>query len=173
MAAPVVAAPASAPPALPEATNPFDPGASATAARTVALSTPEALMSASLGLINAPASAVKDKHVADTAVAAARESAKERRGREAREREARARDVRATNATLVAPATGIVRIAISPWGQVEVDGNASGVAPPLTELTLTEGRHQIVVRNGDFAPLVTSVNVTSGQTVSLRHKFGS
>jgi len=176
MAAPVVAAAASAPPALPEATNPFDPGASATAARTVALSTPEALMSASLGLINAPASAVKDKHVADTAAvaaAAARESAKERRGREARERETRARELRAANAAPVAPATGTVRIAISPWGQVEVDGNASGVAPPLTELTLSEGRHQIVVRNGDFAPLITSVNVTAGQSVSLRHKFGS
>ncbi len=156
------------------AANPFDPGASATAARTVALSTPEALMSASLGLINAPATAVKDKPAAEVAVAAAaRESAKERRGREARERETRARDARTANATLVAPATGTVRIAISPWGLVEVDGTASGAAPPLTELTLSEGRHQIVVRNGDFAPLVTSVNVTAGQPVSLRHKFGS
>ena len=154
------------------AANPFDPGASATAARTVALSTPEALMSASLGLINAPATAVKDKPAAEV-VAASRESAKERRGREAREREARARDARTANAALVAPATGTVRIAISPWGQVEVDGTASGAAPPLTELTLSEGRHQIVVRNGDFAPLVTSVNVTAGQPVSLRHKFGS
>ena len=172
-AAPVVAVAASAPTALPEAANPFDPGASATAARTVALSTPEALMSASLGLINAPASAVKDKPAAEAVVAAARESAKERRSREARERELRARELRAANAPPAAPATGTVRIAISPWGQVEVDGNASGVAPPLTELTLSEGSHQIVVRNGDFAPYVTSVNVTAGQTVSLRHKFGS
>ena len=173
---PVVAVSASTPTptASPEAANPFDSGASATAARTVALSTPEALMSASLGLINAPAAATKEKPPAETAAAAAaRESAKERRSREARERETRARDLRTANAALVAPATGTVRIAISPWGHVEVDGNASGVAPPLTELTLSEGRHQIVVRNGDFAPLVTSVNVTAGQSVSLRHKFGS
>ena len=66
-----------------------------------------------------------------------------------------------------------MKIAISPWGLVEVDGTASGAAPPITELALTEGRHQIVVRNGDFPPFTASVNVTAGQTVSLRHKFGS
>ena len=74
---------------------------------------------------------------------------------------------------LVAPATGTVRIAISPWGLVEVDGASSGAAPPITELTLAEGRHQIVIRNGDYPPYTASVNVTAGQTISLRHKFGS
>ena len=105
--------------------------------------------------------------------APARESARDRRTREAHEREARDRDARVAAAPPVAIATGTVRIAISPWGQVEVDGVASGAAPPLTELTLAEGRHQIVVRNGDFAPLVVSVNVLAGQATSLRHKFGS
>ena len=105
--------------------------------------------------------------------APARESARERRSRDARERETRDRDARLAAAMPVAVATGTVRIAISPWGQVEVDGVASGAAPPLTELSLAEGRHQIVVRNGDFAPLVVSVNVVAGQATSLRHKFGS
>ncbi len=104
---------------------------------------------------------------------AARESAKDRRAREAREREARDNEARAAAARLIAPPTGTVKMAISPWGLVEVDGAASGAAPPITELTLAEGRHQIVVRNGDFAPYTASVNVTAGQTVSLRHKFGS
>jgi serine/threonine-protein kinase len=104
----------------------------------------------------------------------ARESTKERRSREARERELRESEARITAAaSLVAPATGTVKIAISPWGLVEVDGTSSGAAPPITELTLAEGKHQIVVRNGDFAPYSTSVNVTAGQSVTLRHKFGS
>ncbi len=184
----------------------FDPGASATAARTAALSTPEAIMSSSLGLINAPGAASRPASVAVAAPAAVatatapaavaavaplvspvvspalppvaatappRESVKERRTRELRDRETRDRDQRLAAATqLVAPATGTVRIAISPWGQVEVDGNASGAAPPLTELTLSVGRHQIVVRNGDFAPYATSVNVVAGQAVSLHYKFG-
>jgi serine/threonine-protein kinase len=103
-----------------------------------------------------------------------RESAKDKKARESREREARENEARvASAARLVAPATGTVRIAISPWGLVEVDGAASGAAPPITELTLAEGRHQIVIRNGDYAPYTVSVNVTAGQTISVRHKFGS
>ena len=66
-----------------------------------------------------------------------------------------------------------VRIAVSPWGLVEVDGTSSGAAPPITELTLAEGKHQIVVRNGDYPAYTTQVNVTAGQIVTLRHKFGS
>jgi hypothetical protein len=102
----------------------------------------------------------------------AKETAKERRAREAREREARERELRAANPPAAVP-TGTVRLAVSPWGQVEVDGIASGAAPPLTELKLAEGSHQIVVRNGDFAPFVATINVVGGQTTSIRHKFGS
>ncbi len=102
-----------------------------------------------------------------------RDTTKERRARETRERELRETDARITAAaSLVAPPTGIVKIAISPWGLVEVDGAAAGAAPPITELALAEGKHQIVVRNGDFAPYTTSVNVTAGQSVTLRHRFG-
>jgi hypothetical protein len=79
----------------------------------------------------------------------------------------------AAAATPAIAATGTVRIAISPWGNVEIDGAASGAAPPLTEMKLAEGRHQIVVRNGDFAPFVATINVVAGQTTSIRHKFGS
>jgi serine/threonine-protein kinase len=113
--------------------------------------------------------------VATTAAATpSRETPKERRAREAREREARESDARvAAAARLAPPPTGTVRIAISPWGLVEVDGTSSGAAPPITELTLAEGKHQIVVRNGDYPPYTAQVQVTAGQSISLRHKFGS
>ena len=58
-------------------------------------------------------------------------SAKDRRAREAREREARDRDAQLAAAALVPPATGTVKMAISPWGQVEVDGAPSGASPPI------------------------------------------
>jgi hypothetical protein len=109
-----------------------------------------------------------------TAAVAPRETAKEKRAREVREREARESEARVAAARqLAGPATGTVKIAVSPWGLVEVDGTSSGAAPPITELTLAEGRHQIVIRNGDYAPFTAQVQVTAGQTVSLRHKFGS
>jgi serine/threonine-protein kinase len=110
---------------------------------------------------------------AGATVAATKETARDRRAREAHEREVREADARAASNRLIAPATGTVRIAISPWGLVEVDGTSSGAAPPITELTLAEGKHQIVVRNGDYPAYTTQVNVTAGQTVTLRHKFGS
>jgi serine/threonine-protein kinase len=129
------------------------------------------------GAAPAPAAIVKTAAAAPagpTPATPPRESAKDKKAREAREREARENDARiAAAAKLVAPATGTVKIAISPWGLVEVDGTSSGAAPPITELTLAEGRHQIVVRNGDYAPHTVSVNVTAGQTISVRHKFGS
>jgi serine/threonine-protein kinase len=103
------------------------------------------------------------------AAAAPKETPKERRTREARERDARAAAIMALPAA--APARGLVRIAISPWGEVEVDGKPAGTSPPLTELTLTEGRHQIVIRNTDLPAHTAVVNVTADQPVTLKHKF--
>ena len=82
-----------------------------------------------------------------------------------REREAKETEARLAAATLAVAATGTVRIAISPWGLVEVDGASSGAAPPITELTLAEGRHQIVVRNGDYRAVHATVKSCAGQTV--------
>ena len=102
------------------------------------------------------------------------ESTKDKRAREARERETRPPATAATTATApLAVATGTVRLAVSPWGTVEVDGASAGTAPPLTELTLTEGRHQITIRNADFPPQTLSVTVVPGTPTTLKHKFGS
>ena len=100
---------------------------------------------------------------------ATKETAKDKRAREVREREAR---IAAAVVTLpTQAATGIVRIAISPWGEVEVDGRRVGTSPPLTELNLPAGRHQIVVRNTDLPPYSVTLNVTADQPVTFKHKF--
>lgn len=78
----------------------------------------------------------------------------------------------ATSAGAVA-ATGVVRLAVSPWGQVEVNGRSAGIAPPLNELSLPEGRHTITIRNDEFPPYTATVNVTAGQPVTVKHRFGS
>lgn len=95
-----------------------------------------------------------------------KETPKERRAREARERETRL-------AAAGPAATGVLHLAISPWGQVEVDGKPMGTAPPLNELTLSEGRHTITIRNDEFPPYTSSVTVVPGQPVSLKYRFGS
>jgi serine/threonine-protein kinase len=82
----------------------------------------------------------------------------------------RERDLRAPSPAAPA-ATGTVRVAVSPWGEIEVDGRVAGTTPPLTELTLPAGVHRIVVRNSDLPTHDVQVNVTPDQPVMLRHRF--
>jgi serine/threonine-protein kinase len=172
-----VAQPAVAPVAVVAAAAP----ALQTAAQSVVVATTAGMSAnvsaaapaASVATVVAPkATATTAKPVATPAArpgaaAASKESASERRAREAAERDKR------NAAKPAAPLpSGTVRIAVSPWGQVEVDGKAAGTAPPLTELTLPQGRHQVTLRNEDFPPFSTTVNVLPGQPVTVKHKFG-
>jgi serine/threonine-protein kinase len=67
---------------------------------------------------------------------------------------------------------GVVHIAISPWGQVEVDGATVGTTPPLSRLELPPGAHTITVRNEDFPPYTQRVQVDPERPVTLKHRFG-
>lgn len=99
---------------------------------------------------------------------APREFVKERRLREAPElREARPPASMASTPM----ATGVVRVAVSPWGVIEINGQAVGTSPPLNELNLPEGRHTITLRNDEYPPFSAVVNVTPGQPVNLKHRF--
>ena len=69
------------------------------------------------------------------------------------------------------PALGTLQLAISPWGAVEVNGNPAGTAPPLTQLSLPEGLHTITVRNEDFPPYTSTVQVQADRPVTVRHRF--
>jgi hypothetical protein len=72
-------------------------------------------------------------------------------------------------AEIAAPAT--VSFAISPWGEVHVDGKMRGISPPLRNVDLTPGRHRIEIRNADFPPHVEIVDARSGGRIRIRHKF--
>jgi serine/threonine-protein kinase len=74
-------------------------------------------------------------------------------------------------AAAAAVVTGTLQFAISPWGQVEVDGAAAGTTPPLARLTLPEGSHTITVRNEDFPPYTATVQVSADKPVTVRHRF--
>ncbi len=69
------------------------------------------------------------------------------------------------------PATGSVQLAISPWGQVEINGKPVGTAPPLTRLSLPEGRHTVTVRNEDFPPFTATIQVQADKATTVRHRF--
>jgi eukaryotic-like serine/threonine-protein kinase len=152
----------------PEAHRATMPAVAATAAavaavpsQALAATAPSAVMAAA----PASAAAVVKSVKTDTA-----EASRTRERRAARELAA------APPATAVAAVTmtqGVVQLAISPWGQVEVDGVAAGTTPPLSRLTLPAGKHQVVVRNDEFPPFSVTVTVDEDKPVTLRHRFGS
>jgi serine/threonine-protein kinase len=92
--------------------------------------------------------------------------------RQARNAQASAKPVAPVPVT-AAPVNGIVQLAVSPWGHVDVDGANAGVTPPMSKLTLPVGEHVITVRNDDFPPYTMTVHVNADQPVVVRHRFGS
>jgi len=74
-------------------------------------------------------------------------------------------------APATAPADGTVALAISPWGEVFVNGTSRGVSPPLNRLTLAPGTYTIEVQNSAGPTYSARVEVRSGQTITVQHRF--
>jgi class 3 adenylate cyclase len=77
----------------------------------------------------------------------------------------------AASASKPAATIGRVRLGISPWGAVYVDGERVGVSPPLRQLELPPGTHRIEIRNTNFPPRVETVDLKAGGTAHIRHRF--
>ena len=67
--------------------------------------------------------------------------------------------------------TALVTFAISPWGEIFLDGKSVGVSPPLSELELAPGHHRIEIRNGSFKPYLETYELEANQTVRIKYKF--
>ena len=64
-----------------------------------------------------------------------------------------------------------VALAITPWGEVFIDGKSVGVSPPLNEIELLPGRRVIEIRNGNFPPYKQRVDLKAQQKIKIRYKF--
>jgi serine/threonine-protein kinase len=69
------------------------------------------------------------------------------------------------------PQTGKLVLAVSPWGEIYVDGKLRGTTPPLAELELPPGRHRVEIRNSAQLPYHTFVELQAGDTHRIRHTF--
>lgn len=67
--------------------------------------------------------------------------------------------------------TATVQFAVSPWGEIYVDGVKKGIAPPLTKVTLDTGKHTIELRNPSASAYQTEVDLKAGDKVKIKHKF--
>lgn len=77
----------------------------------------------------------------------------------------------ATPAPIAATRMALLTFAVTPWGELYVDGKKRGVAPPLTELKLAPGRHIIEIRNTTFKPYTQALQLEAGSHLKIRHKF--
>jgi serine/threonine-protein kinase len=69
------------------------------------------------------------------------------------------------------PALATITFAVLPWGEVFVDGESQGASPPLKDVKLSPGKHQIEIRNTDFPPYRETVELKPGSGTKIRHKF--
>lgn len=67
--------------------------------------------------------------------------------------------------------SGSLALAVTPWGEVFVDGKSAGVTPPLTEIPLPAGRHKLEIRNGGSQPFVLDFELHAGDVRKIKHKF--
>jgi class 3 adenylate cyclase len=69
------------------------------------------------------------------------------------------------------PRMASVQLAISPWGEVRVNGRTVGVSPPLSRLELAPGAHRIEITNAELRPYMQTLLLEPSQTIKLKHKF--
>lgn len=67
----------------------------------------------------------------------------------------------------------VVSFDITPGGEVFIDGTSRGAAPALDELELRAGTHAVEVRNPDYEPFTTTLDLKPGERFALRHVFVS
>lgn len=79
--------------------------------------------------------------------------------------------VRTLEETSGAPA--VVSLVIRPWGEIYLDGKKQGVSPPLMELQVLAGRHEIKIRNTAFPVVTKVVRVKAGEKIRISHEFAN
>src|SRR6266513_5439012 len=62
-------------------------------------------------------------------------------------------------------------LAVTPWGEIVIDGRSRGVSPPLRLLEIPAGSHTIEIRNSTFPSHVEKINLKTGEARRIQHRF--
>lgn len=68
-------------------------------------------------------------------------------------------------------ATGTLTLNVRPWGNVSINGQNYGASPPQNAINLAPGNYRVEITNGKLPSYITSVTITSGNSVSVSHRF--
>jgi serine/threonine protein kinase len=69
--------------------------------------------------------------------------------------------------------TAKLTIAVSPRGELYIDGEHYGTTPPVTTLDLEPGMYRIEIRSGSRKPYLTYMAVQAGEQRRIRHDFSA
>lgn len=65
----------------------------------------------------------------------------------------------------------ILTFDIKPQGDIYLDGEFKGTAPPLTRLHVAPGAHTVEIRQGRFKPVLVDLNLGPAQEMAIKHTF--
>lgn len=81
---------------------------------------------------------------------------------------ARVRTLEETTGTVA-----VVSLVVLPWGEVYLDGRMQGVSPPLIELQVAPGKHEIEIRNANFPVFKKTIHAKVGEKIKVNHTFAN
>ena len=70
-------------------------------------------------------------------------------------------------------AAAVMSLVVLPWGEVYLDGRLQGVSPPLIELQVAPGKHDIEIRNASFPVYKQAIQVKVGEKLTIKHTFAN
>jgi hypothetical protein len=76
-----------------------------------------------------------------------------------------------TASSTAGAASGTVIFRIQPWGEILIDNKPTGVSPPLDQLALAPGPHQVEVRHGVDPAWIVQIDVEAAAPVTVTHRF--
>ena len=81
---------------------------------------------------------------------------------------ARVRTLEETTGTVA-----VLSLVVMPWGEIYLDGRKQGVSPPLLELQVAPGRHEIEIRNAKFPVYKKIIKAKVGEKIKITHTFAN
>lgn len=70
-------------------------------------------------------------------------------------------------------AAAVMSLTVLPWGEIYLDGRMQGVSPPLKELQIAPGKHEIEIRNSSFPAYKQVIQVKVGEKLAIKHTFAN
>jgi class 3 adenylate cyclase len=119
-------------------------------------------------IIPAPAPAASPNEGRDSR--AKSEGAKAAAAKASEKPEPKAAEPRSEPVKQSAPPATIV-FAVSPWGEIVVNGKSRGVTPPMKSIKLEPGKYKIEVRNTTFPVHTENLDLKARDEITVRHKF--